>query len=108
MTDHLHNVLIALTSKIGGFIGFFTGLFTVTTANTDIPLDVMQYVAFSVSNVQFPVQSILTIIGALTTSIFFIAQMYALAKGRSAEIKLAEEMEELKERVDDLDHNETP
>lgn len=95
-----------LTSKIGGLIGFLSGLITVTTANTDVPLDVMQFVAFSIGPVQFPVQSILTLIGAITTSIFFMAQMWALAKGRKAELKLAEDLKELQDEVHELQENE--
>lgn len=102
MTEHLSGMLAFLTSKIGGLIGFFSGLITVTTANAEISIDVMQFVVFSIGPVQFPVQSILTIVGAITTSIFFVAQMWALAKGRTAEQQLVEDVRELQEELNDL------
>jgi len=102
VTEHLNGFLAFLTSKVGGIIGFLTGLFTVTTANSTIPVDVMQYVVFSIGPVQFPTQSLLTIIGAITTSVFFLAQMYVIAKGKKAEIDMAERQEKIVHDMQEL------
>jgi len=84
VVEHINNVVDLLNSRLAHLIGLFGAAVAAVSPSIDVPIDVMQYVLFSIGHVQFPVQSLIAIAGAMTGTVIACV---SLAKFISDRIK---------------------
>jgi hypothetical protein len=76
MGEHLQNWIELLTTRLSHLIGILAGVGTIYTANAPPPIDIMEFIWFSVGNVTFSTSSLMTIMGAITATVITVASVY--------------------------------
>jgi hypothetical protein len=76
VVDHPASLIDFLTSTVGRLIGILVGIGTMYTANAVERVDVLNYVLFSIGYVDFPISSIMTLLGGLTALLIAVATVY--------------------------------
>jgi len=78
MGEHLDGLLHAMTGALGRLFGVLVSLLPIGASTVQMEVDVMQWVPFSVNHVQFSIQSILALLGGLTSIVFAWAQILVM------------------------------